>query len=276
MQWKPFIRAWLPAGFVRMLGPYLGWRIRFSGDYATWRSASEQASGYDSQEILDRVKAATLAARTEAAFERDGVVLDHAETPFPLLTALLRVAAARADSLNVLDFGGSLGSSYYQCRPFLTYLKGLRWSIVEQPGFVECGKKLFEDGVLKFFNTIDESLQGNVPDVILLSAVLQYLEQPLDLLEKAVEIGPATIVIDRTPVVAMPENRIVVQMVPRRFGNASYPAWLFSRDRLLAPARGSYRIVAEYDAIDGVMTCGSGRVDFKGFILDKTNEELGL
>ena len=110
--------------------------------------------------------------------------------------------------------------------------------------------------------------------MILFSTVLQYLEQPLDLLEKAVEIGPATIVIDRTPIVALPENRIVVQRVPRRLGKASYPAWLFNKDRLLDPARDRYRIVAEYDAVDGVMSYGSVRVDFKGFILDKTNERV--
>lgn len=273
---KHVIREWLPEGLFRLVGPYLGLRVRFSGAFPNWRLALERASGYDTLEILQRVKTATLrAADIEAAFERDGIVLDHAVPPFPLLTALQRAAAVRGDGLSVLDFGGSLGSLYYQCRPFLTHLKGLRWIIVEQPEVVECGKDLFEDDVLKFLFTLDEALQESTPDVILFSSVLQYVENPLDLLRWAVEAGPMTIVIDRTPIVHLPESQIAVQRVPRRLGRASYPAWLFNRERLLAPVFDRYRVLAEYDAIDGVMSYGFKRVEFKGFILDKTNGRVG-
>lgn len=275
---KHVLREWLPSGFVRLVGPYVGRRIRFYGEYAEWRSALEQTSGYDSQGVLERVRAAaSRAARAEATFERDGTVLNDAEPPFPLLTALLRAANERGGSLSVLDFGGSLGSVYYQCRPFLMNLSGLRWIVVEQPQFVESGRKLFEDDVLKFAVTVDEAIQKSTPDVILFSAVLQYLEKPLDAVKWAVEIAPPTIVIDRTPLVpSLHESRIAVQKVPRRLGSASYPLWLFNRDQLVAPTLGRYRVLVEYDAVDGVMSYGFKRVEFKGFILDKLNGRVQL
>ncbi|MFZ5862536.1 MAG: methyltransferase, TIGR04325 family [Nitrospirota bacterium] len=266
------IREWVPEGVFRLVGPYLGLRIRFAGSFPNWPSALAHSSGYDTPEILQRVKAATLRAATiEGAFERDGVVLDHAVPPFPLLAALQRAAAVRGDGLNVLDFGGSLGSSYHQCRPFLTHLKGLKWIVVEQPEFVRCGKDVFENDVLKFTLSVDDAVRQGRPDVVLFSAVLQYLEQPTDLLRGVVDVAPTMIVVDRTPVIDLPESRIAVQQVPPRLGKASYPLWLFNRDELLAPTLGRYRVLAEFDALDGVMSYGLRRVEFKGFMLDKTN-----
>ena len=82
----------------------------------------------------------------DPAFERDGVVFDQPDYNFPLLACLLRVATESGNRLRVLDFGGSLGSTYFQCRPFLGGVSELRWTVVEQPQFVECGRREFEDG----------------------------------------------------------------------------------------------------------------------------------
>ncbi len=53
----------------------------------------------------------------EAVYERDSVVFDHLEYAWPLLACLLQIAAERR-SLRVIDFGGSLGSSWRQNRRF--------------------------------------------------------------------------------------------------------------------------------------------------------------
>ena len=70
--------------------------------------------------------------RGEAVYERDSVIFDHIEYSFPVLCGLLRAAVEDDGKLNVLDFGGSLGSSYYQKKGFLAVCKHLRWSIIEQ------------------------------------------------------------------------------------------------------------------------------------------------
>src|SRR5207244_1758650 len=116
---------------------------------------------------------------------------------------------------------------------------------------------------------IDDSVREGRPNVIILSSVLQYLETPLQVLESAMATEAGSIVIDRTPFLDSKDNTIAAQRAPRGMGRWSVPVWLFSRDRLLAPVSRRYKILAEYDAIDGATSYGFRRVEFKGFILDK-------
>lgn len=48
-------------------------------------------------------------------------------------------------------------------------------------------------------------------------------------------------------------------------GRASYPLHLFSRNALLSTIEQQYRLVAELDALDGVIGFGRHRSRFKGF-----------
>ena len=57
--------------------------------------------------------------------------------------------------LSVLDFGGSLGSTYYQNKKFLDSLDDVSWNIVEQKHFVDAGKEDFEDERLRFSYDIE-------------------------------------------------------------------------------------------------------------------------
>src|SRR3546814_8173546 len=115
------------------------------------------SSGYSESAILDRVRTATRAVVAgEAAYERDSVLFDKADYPFALITALLRAAASADMRLDVIDFGGSLGSTYRQCRPLLDAVQHLQWHVVEQPHFVEAGRQEFETDELHFWNEISD------------------------------------------------------------------------------------------------------------------------
>ena len=111
-----------------------------------------------------------------AVHERDSVLFPKVEHNFALLAGLLQ--AVDNGELSVLDFGGSLGSSYFQCRPFLASLKSVRWSIVEQPAYVECGRREFADERLRFYRTVEECLENESPQVLLLSGVIHCLADP--------------------------------------------------------------------------------------------------
>ena len=105
--------------------------VRFTGHFASWEEADRASTGYANPIVLERTRSALLKVKNhEAAFERDSVLFDRIEYPFPLLAGLLRAAAEKGASLSVLDFGGSLGTTYFQCRSFLSSLRSLRWSIV--------------------------------------------------------------------------------------------------------------------------------------------------
>lgn len=219
-----------------------------SGEYATWEGAAANASGYAAPEILEATRAATARVRDgEAAYERDTLTFDKPQFQWPLLAGLLRSAVG--GRLSVLDFGGSLGTSYFQCRPFLPSLE-LRWSVVEQPAHVEVGQAEFENEQLRFYRTVDECLAAEQPNVLLLSGVLQYLPEPYTFLDETLALGIPEVIVDRTPFSADGLDRITVQQVPEWLYRGSYPAWKFDRQRFLDCFDG-YRMVAEFDALDG-------------------------
>src|SRR4030066_2158784 len=110
----------------------------FYGNYRTWEEAQKLCSGYDSDVILNKVREAALKVKNgEAAYEKDSALFDKIQYSWPLLAGLLWIASPNDNRLSLLDFGGSLGTTYFQNVKFLNHLKELSWSIVEQEKFVK-------------------------------------------------------------------------------------------------------------------------------------------
>jgi putative methyltransferase (TIGR04325 family) len=202
--------------------------------------------------ILEKVCDATRRVkRGEAVFERDSVVFFKADYSWPLLAILLWIASLRDGRLRLIDFGGSLGSTYFQHRPLLTGLKQLKWFVVEQPHVVACGKAEFEDDSLHFCNNMDECLEPGPVHALLLSSVLPYLESPYRVLDEIFSREVRHIIIDRTPFLLGGEkDRLTVQRVPPSIYPASYPAWFFNQKRFEAFVQRKYRILKSFSAQD--------------------------
>ena len=239
----------------------------FSGNYASWEEAVRVSTGYDSDVILNKVRDSLLKVkRGEHVYERDSVLFDRVQYSWPLLAGLLWIASQKDNRLNLVDFGGSLGSTYYQNRKFLSQLKELHWSIVEQKKFAECGKRDFENEHVKFYDDIEECFGEQRPDAILLSGVLQYLEKPYALLEKVQSLGFEFILVDRTPFLEKGGDRITVQRVPPEIFPASYPCWFFSREKFLDAMDFRYRLVEEFEGFEKADVRDSA---FKGFLFQR-------
>jgi putative methyltransferase (TIGR04325 family) len=235
----------------------------YYGQYRSWEEARNASTGYDSDAILNKVRDALLKVKKgEAVYERDSVLFDEVEYSWPLLAGLLWVASRSDNKLNVVDFGGSLGSSYFQNKRFLAHLDGLAWSIVEQRKFVECGKRNFEDEHLKFYYTLDDCLKEQHADAILLSSVIQYLEKPYDLLKEIIENRFRYLLFDRTPFLSEGDDRITIQRVPTEIYEATYPSWFLNEKKFIDFISTSYELYADFEAND--------RADipavFKGYI----------
>jgi len=261
---KKLAKGILPPVLVKMMRKTSSYG--FSGDYKTWEEAESASTGYDGVLILNKVRDSLLRVKAgEAACERDSVLFDEVQHPWPLLAGLLKVALDNGGSLRVLDFGGSLGSTYFQCRGLLSGLEELLWCIVEQKSFVECGRKYFEDEHLKFHYDIDACIQNETPHAIILSAVVQYLERPYEFIEDILKKGFGYIIFDRTPFTETGRDLLTVQNVPPETYQASYPAWFFSKTRFLGLFQGKYELMAEFDALD----MANIPSEFKGFIFRK-------
>jgi putative methyltransferase (TIGR04325 family) len=224
------------------------------GDYPTWEAAAKDCSGYDSQFIFEQVKKATLAVKNrKAKYERDSVLfyddsiqenlihrlkeVQNMEAQHPDRSGTVTPGRDGAEStkgvVRVLDFGGSLGSTYFQHREILRGMPNMIWCVVEQGHFVETGKKEFEDDILKFEYTIEAAIEKYKPNFVLFSSVLQYLEFPYNILNIVFKANIPYIFIDRTPFLPQREDRIVKQITHPNVYSASYPSWLFSKEKMI-------------------------------------------
>jgi putative methyltransferase (TIGR04325 family) len=252
-------RGWAPPALLDLYRRLRGESIAFRGSYRTWEEALAASSGYADEVIVERVRRALLQVRAGAGgYERDGVVLPHREYDFPLLAALLHVAATR-QRLHVVDFGGSLGSTYFQHRELLRGVPGLKWEVVEQAHFVECGRKDFADGILGFQFTLADCFAAGRPNLILLSSVLPYVPKPYELIEQVRALGVDFVLLNRTP--ALPPGSpdlLTVQHVALAEYQTSYPAWLLEQARLFAAFAPGYGRVLELKS-DEQWRVGEGR-----------------
>jgi len=264
------LRSVIPPVFIhlakRLRGKAPTAAYGLSGDYRSWGEAMAASTGYDGEVILEKTRLALLAVKNGgAAFERDSVLFDEIEYAWPLLAGLMWVAARCGGTLNVLDFGGSLGSTYFQNLAFLSALPGVRWNIVEQPQHVKTGEEWFEDDHLRFYADIADCLAETQPNVVLLSGILQYLERPYAILDQVLALPCEYVIIDRTPFWSGSADRLCVQAVPPSIYPASYPSWIFSGQRFRSRLHDDWRLIVTFDALDRLV--GPVDVAYAGVII---------
>jgi putative methyltransferase (TIGR04325 family) len=244
--------------------------VAYLGDYPDFASARAHSTGYQEDIILERTRAALhKVLRGEAAYERDSVTFDNLELPWPLLASILRAAAENGGKLSVLDFGGSLGSTFFQCQSFLHDLPALEWSVVELPKHVICGQREFANKTLQFYATIDQCFADRQPNVLLCSGVLPYLPDPWLFFHQAASRDFEWIILDRTAFIETDRDRLTVEVVSPRIYPASYPAWFFSYARFKKNLPPGWKIEAEFDALDRQLLDGK-EITFKGLSLKRS------
>jgi putative methyltransferase (TIGR04325 family) len=220
-------------------------KVVLRGRFQHWSEALAAATSYESPEILARVQKATRAVLAgQAAFERDGVAFPTAEMHWFLCFCLADMKSQLGEDPRVLDFGGSLGSTFFQNRAYLRQISGLRWGIVEQEHFVSAGSEFAESG-LEFFSSVSKCASQLSPSVALLSGALQYIPEPENLLAELAQTSVRFLVIDR--LMCSEENRdyVALQSVGWRAYKDSYPLWIFSRQRLYDVLSSHWRIIIE-------------------------------
>lgn len=258
----------LQKAFILIFKRNFSWR----GNYKFWEEATKLSSGYDNDQILEKVKNSILKVKNgEAACERDSVIFNKIEYSWPLITGLLLVAGKNQGRLNVLDFGGSLGSTYFQNKLLLGHLNQVQWNIVEQKHFVECGKKYLNDSHLRFYYTIEDCLNENQIDVIICSGVLQCLENPFTYCKLFLEKEIKYIIIDRTGIINGKNHRLTIQTVPSSIYKASYPIWFFNEELFLAGFMEKYNLIYDFDSQFDPVACIDfhAKIKFKGFFFEK-------
>jgi putative methyltransferase (TIGR04325 family) len=208
----------------------------FEGPFASWKEAEARSDGWDSPEITAKTLEVSLKVRDGiAAFQQDTIVYDKIDYSATILAFLLLALSRHPDNLSIVDFGGSLGTNYFQNRKILERLsvESLTWNIVERPDIVKLGNQHFAGSTLRFFAGLDEAIEslGGRADSFLFSGSLQYVEEPFSLLDEAIDSGARVVAFDRLLVSAAHRHAVFIQRPdPGEYYRATYPAWRFSRD----------------------------------------------
>jgi putative methyltransferase (TIGR04325 family) len=230
-----------------------------------WKEAAQKSTGFHYSEILNRVKASALKVKEgKAAYERDGVIHNKINYSWPVLACLQHVALNSDKRLYLIDFGGSLGTSFFQNKRFLSNLS-LQWYVVEQAHYVDCGKKEFQNEYLIFEHTIEDVLDKETINCLLVSGSFQYLENPKEYIEKFKSYGFKYIIFDRTSFIE-DKTRLTIQMVPESIYPASLPCWFFNETEFINSFNDQYELVADFDSNDGsTLSSDNKKLYWKGF-----------
>lgn len=274
MALPPLLKDLTPPLLLAAARRWAGRELSFYGRPGNWSEARTQSAGYEAAEILERVGEASRAVEAgRALFERDGVLFHEPDPPFAVLMALFRAAAFNGGSLDVIDFGGSLGSTYRLCRPYLAGLASVQWRVVEQAAFAERGQRDFTTAALSFASSLDAlpAASPGIARLILAANVLQYIEDPLAALVSFASNGARHLVLDRLPMSEEVGDRLCIQRVPRHVAVASsYPMWIFGREPMLERLATDWHVVCEFDCPEGQRRTEDGlRFTFQGISLER-------
>jgi putative methyltransferase (TIGR04325 family) len=251
------------------------WRgIQFKETKLSWDDILHKTSnGYRKEQILEKCKASLLKVKNgEYSYERDSVLFAEKEIFFPLLSSLFYVSMKNNYALNIIDFGGSLGSTYFQNRDLLKQAGiTINWNIIEQDNFVKCGNEYFTNDELHFHYNVGEVINRTDISVCLLSSVLPYLREPYSVLETIKRSNIKYIIIDRTMFLNNEADDILtIERVPSEIYEASYPAWFLSSTRFISYITRDYEIMYKWFSRDTIFL-ENHQTSIEGFFLRDNN-----
>lgn len=189
-------------------------RHRFTGAYPDRAAALAAApagalKGYDHDAVVDVSQSQMRMLK---------------EWDYPVLLWLDRILREAADrTFAVLDAGGHVGTKYYAFRKHID-LSRLDWRVWDLPPMVAAGKTLAEhEGVshgLSFTSRLDDC---GLPDIMVCSGLLQYLDRPFTELVNALAQPPGMMILNKVALRDGPGiftlERIGPAFVPYQFRN---------------------------------------------------------
>jgi len=245
-------------------------RISFNDNISSWAQAKSSSTGYEAQEILIKVRKAYIDAQKKSnVYERDSALIKDGAVNWPLVAMIYWSSAQISKEIRVLDFGGSFASQYFQNESFLNYVN-VKWSVVEQKHFVLAAKEIIKNKNINFYDEISECLRVEKPNFALFGSSLQYLENPFEIMDNLLTQDLEVLIIDRMPIHQGSEDIVIVQKVDKSIYDASYPAWIFSEEKLTQFMSNDWTLMNVFDCIGGRQKTRKGiNFDWKGYIYIK-------
>jgi len=223
-----------------------------------WSKVKNSCIGYDSSVIANSIKS------------DNGTDLQKTLLPYAIIANIMKIAQEKSGKISVLDFGGSTGGTYFFCREFLPDVK-MDWTVIEQESIVRVIKEKKISQEIKFSSEIPKNKKY---DVIIISSVLQYLENYTDILRQLLDLDADCIIFDRTLVFASSKSKkdiLTIQQNPTAHQKKiTYPCWILNKNNLYLQIPKKYVLINEFfSAADKINKIAGVRVDFVGSIWKK-------
>ena len=194
--------------------------------------------GWDTNSIDERTIAAARRVRDgHVPFEMDGIEQPGVYHSPAILSLLLIMYARCGPIFSIVDFGGGLGTHYFQHRRLLAALPKLsiNWNVIERPRLLakmRAGE--FETDRLNFFRSLEHADRHiSKTSAFVSSGAIQYLEDPFAFLDTVAERFDV-IALDRVLSFERDENLIFVQHTSKDHQEVTYPVWCLSRSKLVS------------------------------------------
>ena len=197
-----------------LLSPLIGFTT-----VSSWEEAVRKSVGYEDADVVaSAVKAEVIRAGNRWI---DGRTMQIA-TAF---------ASSKAETrpIKVLDIGGADGHYFHELEGLLG-TGVFDWTVLETEPMAARFAVQASQSLRWVFDSASLEIQY---DVVLLSSVLQYVQDPDSLLHMACQRGKS-VIINRLPVVSGDKDIPTVQHLRMYGRRGSYPAWFFSKDRIFA------------------------------------------
>lgn len=268
---KAFVRNIAPPILIKIYFFFRFPRIKYGGVFKNWDKAKKNSKGYEHREIIKKIiDSSRLVRDGKAYYERDSILFYEKKYSWPILAGILSASNLDNYKIRVLDFGGALGSKYFQHRDYMELFDDIIWAVIEQEEINKIGKEEFQTNVLRFYATIKDCISDFIPNTILFGSVLQYLENPYHVLNQASKIDHKILIIERTPFINDCEDIITIQNIPKWIYKSSYPMHVFSMKKFINYIRGKWEIIAEINTEEGECFIDARvKFDYKSMLLRK-------
>lgn len=201
----------------------------WEGIYSQYRDVPAKGAGFDSEEWISATRQSTVSALESLCSQANCIPYDIAayHSLFSLTVALLRKDRER---LRVLDFGGGMGMA------FVNLLRGLGeppnppidYLVIDNERSCQEGALLFSQmGSIQFSSTLPHDLAD--VDIILLSSVLQFVEDYKSTLERLAALNAPNWLFTFVPTGDIPTFASGQKNVP----GSTIPVWFFNLGELL-------------------------------------------
>ena len=196
----------------------------------SWNAAVAKSVGYESTSIVGPVVEAARLLRNEC-LEAVVATSRFQQVASGLLYCIVQSDLRPRQSIRVLDFGGGGADYFYQFQKFAPHFN-LDWTVLETPSLAEAMQRELGQGQtnLRWVDSFEKLSESY--DVVLCSSVLQYLENPFEVLAELVKKSQF-LIINRIPLVETGEHFVAVQRILIGRKRGSYPAHFFSESRFL-------------------------------------------